>query len=218
MGNDATLAGVAESRRGAAADGDTVLFLTIEVGIGGVLIDRRRPLSGDTGTSGEFGHLPFADPAGLCACGARGCWDLDIDGRTMARLLGEPEPADPRTAASQVIERARNGDEPARDAAEQVARSLGRGVAGLVNALDPEVVVLSGLALDLLDLCAPVIHTAYEAGLMRFRRATPPPLVRPSFPGDGSLRGAAELAFDTIICETGIDTWQHRTTAHESAG
>lgn len=217
VGNDATLAGVAESRRGAAAGGDTLLFLTIEVGIGGVLIDRRRPLSGDTGTSGEFGHLPFADPARPCACGSRGCWDLDIDGRAMARLLGDPEPADPRTAANAVLARARAGDSAARAAAEHVAHSLGRGVAGLVNALDPELVVLSGLAVDLLDLCAPVIHTAYDAGLMRFRRSAPPPLLRPRFPTDGSLRGAAELAFDTVISEIGIHTWASREALTEAA-
>jgi hypothetical protein len=45
---------------------------------------------------------------------------------------------------------------------------------------------------------------------MRFRRTDPPPLVPAKFPDEGSLRGAAELAFDTILSDAGIDRWQHR--------
>src|SRR5262245_40421922 len=84
-GNDATLAGLAESGRGVAAGIPVVLYLSVEVGIGGVLLDGGRPLLGALGEAGEFGHMPFGDPALRCPCGARGCWDLDVDGRALAR-------------------------------------------------------------------------------------------------------------------------------------
>lgn len=208
VGNDATLAGVAEARRGAARGFGTALYLTVEVGIGGILLERGHPVSGRSGTGGEFGHLPFGDPARRCPCGAYGCWDLEIDGRALARLLGAPPPADPRRTAGEVLDRARRGDPAATAAADRVAGSLGRGVAGLVNALDPGIVTLAGLAATLLDVAGPAVAHGYRDGLMSFRRDDPPPLVRSQFPQDGSLRGAADLAFDVVLSETGLNAWR----------
>ncbi|GGK85425.1 xylose repressor [Sphaerisporangium melleum] len=215
-GNDATMAGVAEARRGSAADAGVALFLTVEVGIGGVLLERGRAATGATGAGGEFGHMPFGDPALPCPCGAHGCWDLEVDGRALARYLEEPPPAAPRTAAGAVLHRARTGDAAARAALDRVAGNLGRGVAGLVNALDPQVVTLSGLAVVIADLAGPAVRAAYLAGLMGFRRRTPPPLVPARFPDDGSMRGAAELAFDAVLSEAGLDEW--RRDARDAAG
>ena len=93
-----------------------------------------------------------------------------------------------------------------------MATSLGRGTAGLVNALDPEVVTLSGMAAALLGAARPQIEDAYTRGLMLFRRTDPPPVILASFPDDGALRGAAELAFDLVLSEAGIDAW-HATAA-----
>jgi predicted NBD/HSP70 family sugar kinase len=216
VGNDATLAGVTEARRGAARAAGTALYLTVEVGIGGVLLDQGHPVSGGTGTSGEFGHLPFGDPARRCPCGAYGCWDLEIDGRALARLLGAPPPSDPRRMAVEVLDRARRGDPEASAAAETVARDLGRGIAGLVNALDPQIVTLAGLATPLLEVAGPAVGRAYRAGLMSFRRDEPPPLVPSEFPQDGSLRGAADLAFDAILSESGLNAWRELRTGGTS--
>ena len=74
VGNDATLGGVAEARRGGGRGAALALHLTVEVGIGGALLDHGRPIGGSTGTGGEFGHLPFGDPARPCPCG--GSWLL----------------------------------------------------------------------------------------------------------------------------------------------
>jgi predicted NBD/HSP70 family sugar kinase len=216
IGNDATLGGVAEARRGAGLGADVALHLTVEVGIGGALLDHGRPVAGSTGAGGEFGHLPFGDPARRCPCGADGCWDLDFDGRTLARRLGLGGLDDPRTATATVLARARAGDPAAVAMADAAATSLGRGTAGLVNALDPEVVTLSGLAATLLEVAEPRITDAYRRGLMRFRRLSPPPLTAARFPDDGALHGAAELAFDLVLSDAGIDAWL--TTAASARG
>jgi predicted NBD/HSP70 family sugar kinase len=250
VGNDATLAGLAEARRGAAVGASVALHIAVEVGIGGVLLDKGRPVVGSTGAGGEFGHLPFGDPAQRCPCGARGCWDVDADARALIRYAGRRPGRNPRTAAAAVLAQAallagrgRTGA-PARAArtavhartagptdpashptaasqaagaaalraVQQVAGNLGRGLAGLVNALDPEVVTLSGLAVELLAVARPVVEDAYQAGLMRFRRRDPPPLLVAGFPADGSLRGAAELTFDRVLSDAGLDDWQAART------
>ncbi|GAB4002427.1 ROK family transcriptional regulator [Glycomyces albus] len=200
--NDATLAGLAEARR--SNPDQVVLYLHIEVGIGGVFVDRGRAVTGAFGAGGEFGHLPFGDPALTCPCGARGCWDIAVDGRAMARGRGVPEPDDPRAYAAATLA---NPAPDARAAVTACAVRLGSGVAGLVNALDPEAVVFGGLATMLHREAPEALEEAYAAGLMRFRRAAPPPLRYSSLGDDGPLLGAAESAFDQILSEERIAEW-----------
>jgi predicted NBD/HSP70 family sugar kinase len=200
-GNDATLAGLAEARTGAAAGAGTALSLTLEVGIGGTLLLDGRPQRGAHGAAGEYGHLPFGDPAVACLCGARGCWGLELDGRALARHLGVDPPADPRSYAEEVCDAADRGDAAAGRAVATVAAALGRGVAGLVNAHDPDVVVLGGLGPR---FRGPAFDEAYRGGLMGYRRADPTP-VRDGVHGDDApLRGAVALALDDVTSAEGL--------------
>lgn len=205
-GNDATLAGIAEARHGAAAGAASALHLTIEVGVGGTLVVDGHPVGGERGAGGEFGHLPFGDPALRCPCGAAGCWDLTVDGRAIARHLGDAPPADPRTYATTALAGAA-GDAAVRAAVGRAAAAFARGLAGLVNALDPGVVTLGGLAAPLRAVAGPEFAAALDEGLMRFRRAAPPPMVDAALGEDGSLRGAAATALDHVLTEEGLSAW-----------
>ncbi|MFA1541027.1 ROK family protein [Actinomadura monticuli] len=206
VGNDASLAGLAEARRGAGAGSRVVLHLTVEVGVGGILVVDGRPVNGATGAGGEFGHMPFGDPALDCPCGARGCWDLEVDGRAMARALHRPPPRDPRTAAGDVIAAAAS-DPGARAAVAGAARALGRGMGALANALDPDVVTLSGLAVDLAATAPGALEDGYRTALMRYRRAAPPPVLPSTLGPHGPLTGAADTAFDVLLTDEGLDAW-----------
>jgi len=209
VGNDATLAGVAEARTGAAAGAQTALHLLVEVGIGGAVIVDGRPLTGASGAAGEFGHVPFGDPDLHCPCGARGCWDLEVDGRALARHLGAPPPGNPRSYAHQLLTQA-EGDPPdaaLRDAVAAVAGALARGIAGLVNAHDPEVVVLGGLAVHLRAVGAAAFAAAYDDGLMAFRRPQPPPVLDARYGNDGPLLGAAAIGLDRVTDENALAEW-----------
>ncbi|ADB33839.1 ROK family protein [Kribbella flavida DSM 17836] len=204
-GNDATLSGVAEARTGAAAGAGTALHLIVEVGVGGTLILGGVPAGGATGTGGEYGHMPFGDRSVLCPCGARGCWDLEIDGRALARRLGEPEPDDPYGYAEDVL---RRPPSPAtRSAIELVTAALGSGIAGLVNAHDPEVVTLGGLAVPLRAAAPEAFERGYRESLMQFRRAAPPPVLDSAHSEDGVLRGAAALGLDHLTTESALTAW-----------
>jgi len=203
VGNDATLAGVAETRTGAAAGARTALHLTVEVGIGGALIVDGIPLTGAGGAGGEYGHVPFGDRALRCPCGANGCWDLEVDGRAIARHLGEPAPPDPRAYAHHVLLRAK-GDPPAERAVVTVATALAAGIAGLVNAHDPDVITLGGLAVPLRAAAATEFEVAYISGLMAFRRDQRPPVLDAAHLGGGALYGAAAVGLDHITNEVAL--------------
>jgi predicted NBD/HSP70 family sugar kinase len=209
LGNDATLAGLAEARSGAARWAETALYLIVAQGIGGALVVNGEPLTGAQGAAGEYGHIPFGDQSLVCPCGARGCWDLTVDGRALARLRGDASPDDPVGYVHDLVGRPRR-DAATRKAFERVAASLGRGIGGLVNLHDPEVVTLGGVAAALRAAAPDVFEHAYTDGLMAFRKNSPPPVRDAEHGEDGPLYGAAALALDQITTPAGLAGWVDR--------
>ena len=206
VGNDATLAGVAEARTGAATGARTALHLIVATGIGGVLTVDGHPVDGAHGAAGEYGHLPLGDRRLRCPCGARGCWDLEVDGRAIARHLGEPAPADPRAYALGFLERADTGPR-VRDALAAVAQALAAGIAGLVNACDPDLITLGGLGPPIRRADGTAFDRAYTDGLMAYRRGRPPPVIDATHGDDGPLHGAAIIGLDHVTSETALADW-----------
>ena len=140
-GNDATLAGLAEARRGVLRGVSVALHLHVATGIGGVLLAGGLPVTGAHGAAGEFGHMPLTGGSEPCRCGSVGCWELDAGARGLLRAVGQPEEGDRMLRAEQVIAAA--GTDPGCGRAlERVAEALGRGIGALVNAQDPEAVGL----------------------------------------------------------------------------
>jgi predicted NBD/HSP70 family sugar kinase len=210
LGNDATLAGLAEARTGAARGAGTALHLLVAVGLGGTLVIDGEPVTGAHGGAGEYGHIPFGDRSQHCPCGARGCWDLSVDGRALARHLGEAAPTDPVGYAWEVLGRA--VDDRTALAFEAVASALGSGIGGLVNLHDPEVVTLGGLAVPLRAAAPRAFDDGYRDGLMAFRKASPPPVRDGAHGDDGSLRGATAWALDHATTEAALAAWARRNS------
>jgi len=209
LGNDATLAGLAEARTGAARSAATALYLMVAEGIGGALVVNGEPLSGAHGAAGEYGHVPFGDPALECPCGARGCWDLTVDGRALARHLGDEPPGDAVAYVHELINRPKR-DKPMRRAFGAVAASLGRGTGAYVNVHDPDVVTLGGVAALLRAEAPDAFDRAYRDALMAFRKGSPPPVRAAEHGEDGPLHGAVAMALDRITTPAGLADWVGR--------
>src|SRR5436305_9704273 len=206
-GNDATMAAVAEARLHPAAG--VLLHLVLEVGIGGALVLEGRPAQGARGLAGEFGHLPFGDRDQVCGCGARGCWGLSFDPRRLASRLGEPEPADPRGWLRQILETSQPSAE-VRRLREQLAAEFARGTAGLINAVDPHMVTLGGLAGPLRDAAPGAFQHAFEAGLMSVHRVRAPEVATGRAGEDAVLVGIALATFDQVLDATQLAVWAGR--------
>jgi predicted NBD/HSP70 family sugar kinase len=206
-GNDATFAAIAEAKRGAAVGAGMLLHLYVDAGVGGALIEGGRAVLGAHGMAGEFGHMPFGDPALRCQCGAYGCWNTCLDGRALAWALHEPPPDDEVSYVHGVLAAGRDKQAEALGAVGNVARSFGRGAAGLVNALDPHLVTVGGLGRELLEVSGSEVARAYRDGLMSFRVPSPPPLIPGHLGGEAPLVGAAEEAFSRLLTDEGLRRW-----------
>ena len=205
-GNDATLAGLAEARRGVLRGVPVALHLHVATGIGGVLITGGQPVTGVHGAAGEFGHMPLAGGDEPCRCGSVGCWELDAGARGLLRGAGLDEEGDRMLHAEQVIAAAA-ADPAAGRALARVAAALGKGIGALVNAQDPQAVALSGLAAEVYQAAPGQVRDGYLAALMRFRRAEPPALLASTLGDLGALTGASELVFDAFLTPRGLGSW-----------
>ncbi|MEZ5248596.1 MAG: ROK family protein [Ilumatobacteraceae bacterium] len=144
VSNDADLAALAELRRGVAAGVRDVLYVWGEVGVGGGLISRGEPITGAAGFAGEIGHLPVNPDGRPCRCGAVGCWETEIGEGTLLERGGR-SPEGGRDAVDALLADAEAGVDAAVEALRAQARWLGIGLAGLINVMNPSMVVLGGL-------------------------------------------------------------------------
>ena len=200
--NDATCEALAESRRGASRGARNALHLTVLSGVGGGLVLDGEPVLGASGLAMEIGHLPFGNPDAVCGCGARGCWDTVLGAGPLSRRLHAEDDSAPAIAAAI----ARN-DPTRRAVLEAAATSLGRGAAGLVNTMDPDVVTLGGIG-PLLRSAAPLaFERALAGGLMRCLRDDPPRIIAGELGSDAALIGATETALDEVASPAGLAAW-----------
>lgn len=206
VANEADLGALAEHAHGAARGADDVVFVSGEVGLGGGVIAGGRWLTGARGHAGEVGHLPV-NPAGrVCGCGGRGCWETEAGSRALLRRAGigdrqvrlaTQDGQDQPATVDDVLVAARAGDGNALQAVHEVARWLAVGLTGLVNIVDPELVVLGGTYARAFDLMAPVIRDELDSRAIVAARAAE--LTAAALGPDAAVLGAAELALAPVL-------------------
>lgn len=213
VANDATCEALAESRRGASRGARAALHLTVLTGVGGGLVLDGAPVLGATGLAMEVGHLPLGDPRALCSCGARGCWDTVLGAGPLAGRLGADDDSLPALEA--LIAR---GEPAHRPALATAAASLGRGLAGLINVTDPDVVTLGGLGPLLRSHCPEAFEEALTGGLMRCLREDRPRITSGELGADAALVGAVETALDEVAGPAGLAAWAGREGSGRNLG
>ena len=181
---DTNVAVMAEWRHGAARGADDVVYVTVSTGLGGGIVLQGNPLIGKDGTAGEVGHLTVELDGPLCGDGMPGHAEAIGSGRAIARegqaLLERGEAPglaaltnDPAAVDAELVARAADeGDAACALVLARAWEAIGAMCAGLVNVLNPEVIVLGGsIALHRSDL-----RVAVRAGIDR--RAFPIPARR----------------------------------------
>ncbi|HEU4524194.1 MAG TPA: ROK family protein [Gemmatimonadales bacterium] len=195
IANDANCFALSEASDGAGRGYDTVFGVILGTGVGGGIVIRRHIHDGPNQIAGEWGHNPLPwmtdeerGAAPECYCGKSGCIETFLSGpgfeRDHARIGGV------RRGSEDIVRAAVAGDAPARQALERYQDRLARGLAAVLNVLDPDVVVLGGGMSNLPDLA-----DATAALLPRFVFSdTVLTRLVPNVHGDSSgVRGAAWL-------------------------
>ena len=144
--NDANCFALSEAADGAGAGHRVVFGVILGTGVGGGIITDGKVHRGPHRVAGEWGHNPLPWPRldelpGVhCWCGNWNCLETWVAGPALARDCDGPGARD----ASALPDRAAAGDVRARDALARHADRLARGLAAVINLLDPDVVVLGG--------------------------------------------------------------------------
>lgn len=194
VANDANCFAIAEAVDGAGAGAGVVFGVILGTGVGGGIVIGRRVLGGANAIAGEWAHnpLPWAQdderPGEPCYCGKRGCIETYLSGSGLAAAF--------RAASGQSLDGvriaalAKAGDAAALDVLALYADRLARGLASVINVLDPDVVVLGG-GLSNIEWLYPEVRRLWRRWIFSDRATT---RLRRNRHGDsGGVRGAAWL-------------------------
>jgi len=148
LANDANCFALSEAVDGAAAGAGVVFGVIIGTGTGGGVVVQGRVLEGINGIAGEWGHNPLPWPRDIerpgprCYCGKHGCIETFLSGPGVVRDY-ETNGGQSLTAVD-IVRHAERGDADCIASLERYEDRLARGLASVINVLDPDVIVLGG--------------------------------------------------------------------------
>jgi fructokinase len=148
LANDANCFALSEASDGAGRAAEVVFGVILGTGVGGGIVVRGHLLSGANAIAGEWGHnpLPLPEAADLplpaCYCGRHGCIETYLCGPALSREHAQ-QTGEILTPAH-IDKRASAGDPACEATLQRYEARLGRALAGVINLLDPQVIVLGG--------------------------------------------------------------------------
>ena len=210
--NDANVAAWGEFRFGAGRGSADMLLVTVGTGIGGGIVAGGKLFRGGHGFAGEIGHIIVEPNGPLCGCGNLGCWEQVASGRAIGRLGREAAQEHPESLIVElsggqasavtglaVTAAAMKGDPVAVRILAEVGRRLGEGIAGLVNILDPDMVVVGGGVIEAGELILEPARRAFLDSVEAPEHRPEVPLVAAMMGNDAGAVGAADLAWLELV-------------------
>ncbi|MCL2466834.1 MAG: ROK family glucokinase [Micrococcales bacterium] len=209
--NDASAAGWAESRFGAAKGLSDVVMLTLGTGLGGAIITGGALVRGAWGMAAEIGHMRVVPEGHHCGCGQEGCWEQYVSGSALVREAQAVASSRPvratrllelaggkarRITGVHITKAAREGDELSLELLAWIGRWVGEGAASLVAVLDPQIVVVGGGLSDAGDMVLVPARYAFERRLSAGEFRPLVPIEVAALGNDAGIVGAADLAWN----------------------
>ena len=141
--NDVNLIALGEWRYGAGRDARNMVCMTLGTGVGGGLILDGQLYRGPGFSAGELGHMPLNEQGPSCGCGGYGCLESYVGNkRLIARaqeIMGRKE-----VTLEKMNTLAKQGNTKALKFWDETATHIGNGLVGLVNLLNPQLIVIGG--------------------------------------------------------------------------
>jgi fructokinase len=205
LANDANCFALSEAVDGAGAGAAVVFGVILGTGCGGGVVVHGRVLAGLNAVAGEWGHNPLPwprdeeRPGPVCYCGKRGCLETWLSGPGLSRDLEAS--GGPLLPAREIAARAEQGDPACHAALTRYEDRLARGLAGVINLLDPDVIVLGGGLSNIVRLYDEVPRLW---GRHVFSDQVATRLLPPVHGDSGGVRGAAWLWRED---DAGVHPW-----------
>jgi len=200
--NDANAAAIGENWIGASRGIQNSICVTLGTGVGGGIILNGSTLRGPDWSAGEIGHICVEPLGPPCGCGSNGCVEQYSSATAIVRMAREIMGNYPASelhgkfelSAFDVYEAGKSGDELAGEVFRLMGQYLGIALAGLINVLNPEVIVIGGGVAAGWDLFIGHVRDEIEkrAYCEPAKRAK---LVRALLGDDAGILGAARVAF-----------------------
>ena len=192
--NDANCLAVSESVDGAAKGHSVVFAVIIGTGCGGGVAINGKAWTGKNGIAGEWGHNPLPWPSAEeiqvepCWCGQVGCQETWISGTAFA--LDYARQTSEQIKAEAIIDKMRSGDLEAKKCFDRYINRLARSLAGVINLIDPDAIVLGGGMSNIDE-----IYPALPSEIMRYTFTKPiaTPVLKAMHGDSSGVRGAAWL-------------------------
>lgn len=192
IANDANCFALSEATDGAAAGARVVFGVILGTGCGGGVVVEGRVLTGPHAIAGEWGHTPLPWPSAVetpgqrCWCGRHGCLETWISGTGLAQDCDGPGARD----ATSIPARAAAGEERARAALARHADRLARGLAVVIDLIDPDAIVLGG-GLSNMDHLYEIVPRLLRPYV--FSDVVTTPILKAKHGDSSGVRGAAWL-------------------------
>ena len=200
--NNVNAVAVAERLYGQGREHSSFLVVTIGTGIGAAIAIDGVIVRGTNGGAGEIGHIPVRDDGPVCSCGNRGCLETFLSEGALVRIARERGVIGTDESMPALRAAAQRGATDAQAVFEEAGHLLGRTLAGLVHALDPEIIIVLGEGTADWPHWAFGFEPAFRAALMPARRGVA--VAVESWQDDSWAQGAASLVLATPFDAEGV--------------
>lgn len=184
--NDVNVMALGECRFGAGRGAKYAVCITLGTGVGGGIIIDGEIYRGPSFSAGEVGHMPLKEEGLACNCGGYGCLERYVGNRYISDEFGST----PETLSAA----ARKGDRAAIEAWERIGKRVGTTLAGVVNLLNPEKIIIGGGLAGAGELLfVPIRKMVKRRAMPVARKAVK--IVKARLGNDAGMIGAAALFF-----------------------
>ena len=211
LDNDANSAALAEKWFGCGKNLDNFVYFLIEDGVGGGVVINGDLYRGQHDIAGEIGHMTIDRNGGLCDCGNTGCLELYASPYVAENYVRQALLAGRKSLVSEginqdlnrvtfelVAQAAQQGDEVARESILEIAQALGVAAVNVINAFDPQAIVLGGKIGMAESLILPVIQDYVDRRAIS-RSQQQCPVIMSDLGADAPLIGAFSLVLRELF-------------------
>lgn len=209
--NDAKTRTLAEVRFGSGKNIENMLYIQIDWGLGLGMVFNGKLYRGNSGFSGELSHIPIESNGVLCQCGKIGCLETVASAKALVRFTVEQLESNRQSllyaqfssnpsllTAPLIINAALRGDQLAIRQVQRVGENLGKGLAYLIQILNPELIVLSGAMTHASEyLLTAIRQSLYTYCLPLLREDTQ--LGISTLGDDAGVMGAVAVAVENLL-------------------